>query len=202
MKRRPAVHIRAIATATLLFLAATGPIASAQEAPLVAPASTAPATVEEAPAVPRSFRGIELGMSMDEVQAALAADGIFVYRGAPDVSLLPRPDESLIEVAGMSFVRRAFFQFYEGKLFVMIFALNEKEMDHYSVFTSLSTKYGKPDSLSPSESVWVDEATRMSVERPLAVKYIDMAVFDELKAKGQAQKSYEEILRADFLGGF
>jgi len=196
------VHIRVIATATLLYLAVTGAIASAQEAPLVAPASTAPVTEEEAPAVPRSFRDIELGMSMEEVQAALAADGIFVYRGAPDVSLLPRPDESLIEVAGMSFVRRAFFQFYEGKLFVMIFALNEKEMDHYSVFTSLSTKYGKPDSLSPSESVWVDEATRMSVERPLAVKYIDMAVFDELKAKGQAQKSYEEILRADFLGGF
>ena len=202
MKRRPTVHIRAIATATLLFLSATGPIASAQEASSAAPATTAPATEEEAPAVPRSFRDIELGMSMDEVQAALAADGIFVYRGAPDVSLLPRPDESLIEVAGMSFVRRAFFQFYEGKLFVMIFALNEKEMDHYSVFTSLSTKYGKPDSLSPSESVWVDGATRMSVERPLAVKYIDMAVFDALKAKGQAQESYEQILRADFLGGF
>lgn len=199
MKRRRAVHIRVIATATLLYLAATGAIASAQEAPSAAEAAV---SAEESRTVPRSFRDIELGMSMEEVQAALAADGIFVYRGAPDVSLLPRPDESLIEVAGMSFVRRAFFQFYEGKLFVMIFALNEKEMDHYSVFTSLSTKYGKPDSLSPSESVWVDEATRMSVERPLAVKYIDMAVFDALKAKGQAQKSYEEILRADFLGGF
>ncbi len=199
MKRRRAVHIRVIATATLLYLAATGAIASAQEAPR---ATEAAASAEGSRTVPRSFRDIELGMSMEEVQAALAADGIFVYRGAPDVSLLPRPDESLIEVAGMSFVRRAFFQFYEGKLFVMIFALNEKEMDHYSVFTSLSTKYGKPDSLSPSESVWVDEATRMSVERPLAVKYIDMAVFDALKAKGQAQKSYEEILRADFLGGF
>lgn len=205
MKRRRAVHIRVIATATLLFLAATGAIASAQEAPQAAPAapaSTTPVTADEDQAVPRSFRDIELGMSMDEVKAVLASDGIFVYRGEPDVSLLPRPDESLIEVSGLSFVRRAFFQFYEGKLFVMIFALNEKEMDHYSVFTSLSTKYGKPDSLSPSESVWVDDATRMSVERPLAVKYIDMAVFDALKAKGQAQKSYEEILRADFLGGF
>jgi len=205
MKRRRSVQIRAIATATLLFLAATGAILSAQEAPQaapVAPAEATPATADEAQAVPRSFRDIELGMSMDEVKAVLASDGIFVYRGEPDVSLLPRPDESLIEVSGLSFVRRAFFQFYEGKLFVMIFALNEKEMDHYSVFTSLSAKYGKPDSLSPSESVWMDDATRMSVERPLAVKYIDMAVFDALKAEGQAQKSYEEILRADFLGGF
>ena len=153
-------------------------------------------------AVPRSFRGIELGMSMDEVKAALAADGLFAYRGDPDVSLLPRPDESLIEVAGVSFVRRAFFQFYEGRLFVMIMALNEREMDHYSVFTTLAGKYGKPDSLSPSESVWEDGATRLSVERPLAVKYIDLAVFNELKAAGSAVRSYEEILRSEFLGGF
>lgn len=154
------------------------------------------------PAVPRAFRGIELGMTMDEVKAILASDGLFAYRGDPDVSLLPRPDESLIEVSGVSFVRRAFFQFYEGELFVMILSLNEGEMDHYSVFTTLSGKYGKPDSLSPSESVWEDGVTRLSVERPLAVKYIDLAVFDALKAAGSAERSYEEILRSDFLGGF
>jgi len=164
---------------------------------MAAPATTAPSDV-----VPRAFRGIELGMAMDEVKALLTADGIFNYRGEPDVSLLPRPNESLIEVSGLSYIKRAFFQFYEGKLFVMIFALNEKEMDHYSVFTSLSAKYGKPDSLSPSESVWSDASTRMSVERPLAVKYIDLAVFDALKAAGAAQQSYEEILRTEFLGGF
>jgi len=152
--------------------------------------------------VPRSFRNIELGMSMDEVKAILSTDGLFSYRGDVDVSLLPRPDESLIEVSSLSFVRRAFFQFYSGKLFVMIFLLNEKEIDHYSVFTSLSDKYGKPDSLSPSESVWSDTATRLSVERPLAVKYIDMAVFDALKAAGAAEVSMEELLRSDFLGGF
>jgi len=169
---------------------------AATSAPAADPASSA------AVAVPRSFRSIELGMSMDEVKAILSSDGIFSYRGDPDVSLLPRPNESLIEVAGLSFVRRAFFQFYEGKLFVMIFALNERQMDHYSVFTSLSSKYGKPGSLSPSESVWEDGTTRMSVERPLAVKYIDLAVFDALKAAGTAESSYEEILRSEFLGGF
>lgn len=152
--------------------------------------------------VPRSFRGIELGMSMEEVKNLLLKDGLFNYRGDPDVSLLPRPNETLIEVSGLSFVRRAFFQFYEQKLFVMILSLNEKEMDHYSVFTSLSAKYGKPDSLSPSESVWADAATRMSVERPLAVKYIDMAVFEALRVAGTAQQSYEEVLRKEFLGEF
>ena len=182
------------------------PSPASAAAPASAPAAGAPASSfavsPDDMAVPRSFRGIELGMSMDEVKSILSSDGMFSYRGAPDVSLLPRPDESLIEVSGLSYVRRAFFQFYEGKLFVMIYALNEKEMDHYSVFTSLSIKYGKPDSLSPSESVWTDGVTRMSVERPLAVKYIDLAVFDALKAAGSAQQSYEEILRTEFLGSF
>lgn len=191
---------RATLFVALLALTAAGGAASAQDA-IAGPAAAMAAPAGET-AVPRSFRGIELGMSMDEVKAALASDGLFAYRGDPDVSLLPRPDESLIEVSGVSFVRRAFFQFYGGKLFVMIFALNEREMDHYSVFTTLSAKYGKPDALSPSESVWEDGATRLSVERPLAVKYIDLATFNELKAAGSAERSYEEILRSDFLGGF
>jgi hypothetical protein len=152
--------------------------------------------------VPRAFRGIELGMEMAEVKKILAADGMFSYRGDVDVSLLPRPDESLIEVSGLSYIRRAFFQFHQDKLFVMILAINEKELDHYSIFTTLSAKYGKPTSLSPSESVWLDGATRLSVEKPLAVKYIDIAIFDAIKAGGAASRSHEEILRTQFLGGF
>ncbi len=192
--RQPAV----IVLLSVLLLALPFSLLAQELAPVAAAATGA----TEARVVPRAFRNIELGMEMDEVKALLAADGVFAYRGDPDVSLLPRPNESLIEVSGISYVRRAFFQFYEGKLFVMIFALNEKEMDHYSVFTSLSIKYGKPDSLSPSESVWADDATRLSVERPLAVKYIDLAVFNALKTAGTAQQSYEELLRTEFLGGF
>ncbi len=180
----------------------SSPDTSTSAAPqgMTLPASTGSGPASDA--VPTSFRGISLGMPMDEVKAALANDGLFSYRGDIDVSLLPRPEESLIEVSGMSFVRRAFFQFYQGKLFVMIFVMNEKEMDHYSLFTSLSTKYGKPDTLSPGESVWMDGATRLSLERPLAVKYIDVMVFDSLKAAGASQESYAEVLRSEFLGGF
>lgn len=192
-------------TLTLICLSlslAAGAAAAQDSSPAATTLSGDPSAspVESPIAVPRAYRGIELGMSMEAVKAALAADGLFAYRGDPDVSLLPRPSETLIEVAGTSFIRRAFFQFYEDRLFVMILSLNEREIDHYSVFTSLSGKYGKPRVLSPSESVWLDEATRLAVERPLAIKYIDLAVFDELKAAGEAVRSYEDLLRAEFLG--
>jgi len=165
-------------------------------------ASGTPGSPEEPGVVPRSFRSISLGMSMEEVKGVLKADGLFAYRGEPDVSLLPRPNESLIEVAGLSYVRRAFFQFHEDRLFVMIFSINESRMDHYSVFTSISAKYGKPMSLSPAESIWEDGMTRLSVERPLAVKYIDLGIFNMLKEAGRAEQSWEELLRSEFLDGF
>ncbi len=178
-----------------------------QAVPAAKPAEPSPGTPPtvlppDETGIPRGFRGIELGMGLEEVQKLLTGDGMFVYRGEPDVSLLPRPNETLIEVAGISYVKRAFFQFYEGKLFVMIFAMNEKKIDHYSIFTEMSKKYGKPDSLTPSESIWLDAASRVSIERPLAVKYIDLETFNKLKEAGQAEQSYEEVLRSEFLNGF
>ncbi len=194
---RPAA---AIALALALAALSARP-ASAQDGATAAPAAGT-ATAAPATAVPREFRGIALGMGLDEVKALLDADGLFDWRGEPDVSLLPRPNETVIEVSGSGFVKRAFFQFHEGKLFVMIYLMNEDRIDHYSIFTSVSARYGKPAYLSPSESVWYDDATRMSIERPLAVKYVDRATFDALKAAGELEESWEDILRADFLDDF
>ena len=196
----PYTPIRSIAI-RLFFLSVCLNTALAQG--LFLPVSSDPMDMpEEKPGIPRSFRNISLGMSMEAVKEVLQADGLFAYRGEPDVSLLPRTNESLIEVTGLAYIRRGFFQFHEDRLFVMIFAINESKMDHYSVFTSISSKYGKPQSLSPAESIWDDGTTRLSVERPLAVKYIDLGIFNSLREAGRAEQSWEELLRDEFLDGF
>lgn len=180
-------------------------MASAQSQPFGATSplqATDASSSVEASKLPRAFRGLELGMSMEEVKEALKSDSLFSYRGDPDVSLLPRPDESLIEVGGTSFIKRAFFQFYKDRLFIMIFAMNEKEIDHYSVFTTLSRKYGKPQLISPQESQWNDSISRVSIERPLTVKYMDMATFDMLKSAKEELRAIEDILRSSFLDEF
>ena len=84
----------------------------------------------------------------------------------------------------------------------MIFAINENKMDHYSVFTSLSGKYGKPASLSPSESVWADGVTQPVGRAAAGGKVHRSATFDAIKAAGAAEVSMEELLRADFLDSF
>jgi hypothetical protein len=156
----------------------------------------------EPPPPPRSFRDLRLGMGLEDLKAALQADGLFRFRGDRDVSFLPSQEQSLIETTGYNYIRRAFFQLREGELFIMAFSLDNRMVDHYSVYTSFVEKYGEPQSLNPREAVWEDEDTRVAIERPLTVKYIDKRVFNDIVAKSKADESWELILREEFLGEF
>lgn len=140
-------------------------------------------------------------MDRDSAIAALKKDSLFNYRGPEDLSLLPSPNQSLIEVTGLSFVKRAFFQFYEGKLWTMILELNPDKVDHYSIYTSLVVKYGEPALLDPKESRWEDKSTRMALERPLTLRYMDMVVYAKISAGESAKVSTQELDRQGFLGG-
>jgi hypothetical protein len=157
---------------------------------------------EETASLTRSFRELALGMSLDELKNALSQDSLFHYRGDRDVSFLPIQEQTLIETTGFSFIRRAFFQLEEGMLFIMSFTLDPSLIDHYSVFTQFVEKYGEPNSLNPRQAVWENDVSRISLERPLTVKYIDKIVFDELIEQSNAEESYELELRRDFLNDF
>jgi hypothetical protein len=141
-------------------------------------------------------------MSLDELKEALAADGLFAFRGDRDVSFLPVKEENLVETTGLSFIRRAFFQLRDGRVFIMAFSLDPDMVDHYSVFMALREKYGDPGSLNPAQAVWENGQTRVSVERPLTVKYIDMEVFSRIVDESNAEESSRVFLRQRFLDEF
>jgi len=84
----------------------------------------------------------------------------------------------------------------------MSFSLNARLVDHYSVYTSLVRRYGEPLSLNPHEAVWESEETRLSLERPLTVKYLDKTVFDNLLEESRLRENQGLILREEFLRGF
>jgi hypothetical protein len=153
-------------------------------------------------APPSSFRTVALGMTVEQVKEALGKDALYRYRGDPDVSFLPLSGERLIECEGSSYLRRAYFQFAEGRLYVMILVLDQQKLDHYSLFTAFSAKYGEPASFSPVEAVWQSEGVRFSLERPLTVKYIDRRVFAEQLARGAAQEDLERLSRERFIEQF
>ena len=153
-------------------------------------------------ALPRAYRGLSLGMSLDALKDALAQDELFRFRGDRDVSFLPAREQNLVETTGFSFIKRAFFQLRSGAVFVMAFTMNTTLVDYYSVFTAFVRKYGEPAFLDPKQAVWETADTRIAVERPLTVKYIDMRVFNELREQAGVEKSKEAEIREDFLHGF
>jgi hypothetical protein len=153
--------------------------------------------------LPRSFRRIFLGMGLEGLKIVLREDQIFYFREDRDVSLIPSsPDQTLVETQGMSFIHRAFFQLRTGEIFIMSFILDPHLVDHYSVFSTFVKRYGPPSSLSPKEAVWETEQTRISIERPLTVKYIDKPSFNAMVTGSSADNSRELLNRTEFLDGF
>jgi hypothetical protein len=157
---------------------------------------------DEKKPLPRQFREISLGMGLDSLKDALLKDKLFNFRGDRDVSFLPAREESLVETTGSSFVRRAFFQLRDGILFIMAFTLDTVLMDHYSMFTNLVEKYGQPSYLDPKEAVWETEDTRITLERPLTIKYIDKKVLDDIISESALIQSRRVRERQEFLDEF
>jgi len=152
--------------------------------------------------LPRQFRQLSLGMSLDELKTNLLRDSLFHFRGDRDVSFLPQREQSLVETTGSSFIRRAFFQLRDGEVYIMAFSLNTEIIDHYSVFTQFVERYGQPSYLDPRMAVWETEETRVAIERPLTVKYIDRTVFNDILNESGLIESGHVRLRQDFLNEF
>jgi hypothetical protein len=150
----------------------------------------------------KSFRGIQIGMPIEQVKDLLKKDSYFNYRGDPDVYFLPAREQTLIECSGNSFIKRAYFQFVDRKLFAMILDLYEDKVDFYTLLSSFQEKYGPYVSFTPLAVTWEKNNVRLSLEKPLTVKYIDIAVFNRLKEAGIAGHTEEEKVLKDFLEEF
>jgi hypothetical protein len=153
-------------------------------------------------ALPVQFRAFSLGMSLDDLKNELQQDPYFTFRGDRDVSFLPLKEQNLVESGGLNFIKRSFFQLKDEKVFIMAFSLNVEKIDHYSVYTAFVKKYGEPRSLNPREAVWESDAVRISIERPLTVKYIEKKIFDGIVNSEQAVGKINMELREGFLNDF
>ncbi|MDR2660411.1 MAG: hypothetical protein LBC27_10600 [Spirochaetaceae bacterium] len=187
--------------AIVLFLAYSAVSAAAQDDEGLA-IETAPPDSAASAQLPRSFRGLSLGMGLEELKAALKSDTAFVFRGDRDVSFLPNSNQNLVDSAGSDFIKRAFFQIKDDVVFVMTFELNTEKIDHYSVFTAFSNKYGGPLLIDPKQSEWEDGETRVYIERPLTVKYIDKNIFDSVVAESKLSESSAVLQRQEFINDF
>jgi len=150
----------------------------------------------------KAFRGFEIGMGLETVKDLLKKDPYFNYRGDPDVYFLPGKEQLLIECSGNMFVQRAYFQFVDKKLFTLIMDLDVNKIDFSSLLTTIQAKYGLYKTFAPQVVVWELGGVRLALEKPLTIKYIDIAVFNRLKDAGSAVESSESQTLKDFLKEF
>ena len=168
---------------------------------VLALASLAPCLSAQAVLNP-GFDVFRLGMNLTDLKAALKDNSFFLYSGEPDVTILSRPNTNLIDVPGLTFFSRGIFQVVDGKLYSITLELNPEQLDYYGMYTTLVKKYGDPTALDPSSARWESAAVRLSLEKPLTVKYIDMPVFQRLQKEGRAQEALQSITRDKFLENF
>jgi hypothetical protein len=200
-RTRAANRGRAIVILVCQLLAAG--MAAAQSAeplpePAAKPATAAPGL--SAASVLGGFHSIRLGMTVEQVKTELVKESLFLFRGDRDVSLVPQTQEILIEVPGRTFVERGYFQFHDGKLLVMILVLAREEVSYFEVYRELSSRYGEATSLDPSSAVWELGGMRLSLEKPVVLKYLDRATFEALRDSSRAGRDYELLTRQQFLG--
>ena len=157
---------------------------------------------ESGKSIPRAYRGISLGMNPDAVKNLLLQDSWFDYRGEADVSLLERPRASLIDAGGSLFITRGLFQFEEEALSAIMLELNPETIDWFTVYTTLEGRYGTPVDLNPSKAWWEDGNTRLALERPLTVKYLDLGVFEAARTAESDRIAWREQARKEFLDEF
>lgn len=171
-------------------------MASAQSAePFPAPVPSATATAGKL----QGFRGIHVGMTLEQVKAELQRESLFLYRGDRDVSIVPATGQPLIEVEGRAYVERGYFQFHENRLLVLIVTLARELVSYYEVYSALTASHGPATTLDPSAAVWVLDGLRLSLEKPVTLKYVDIATFEALATSGRSGTDYELMTRQAFL---
>ncbi len=152
-----------------------------------------------AEALPSGFMNIALGMDIESVKKELSSNSWFDYRGDPDVSMLMESEQQLIESDGFSYIRKGYFQFSNGRLFIITLVLDNERLDFYTMHQVLEKKYGKAVRIDPKGAYWEDEGINLYLEKPLSVKYMDKKILDEITSGRKVMEETGSRIKGDFL---
>lgn len=158
--------------------------------------------VEAQEPLQRGFRAIQLGISQDQAGELLIEDPSFLYRGQPDVSIALTRNEPVIDTRGAGFVSRGLLQFTDDRLYILTLYLNQQQLDYFVMYEQLRERYGEPQELDPQRSLWDDGRTRIELERPLTIRYIDLDVFEQRRQERRTLRATQAVTREEFLQNF
>jgi hypothetical protein len=100
--------------------------------------------------LPRSFGSMVLGISLEQAKEDLQTDSLFSYRGDPDISFSPVDSQPIIRADGLAYLDAGIFQFHEDALYSITLQIDPEQLDYFTMYSTLTAKYGDPDYLDPS----------------------------------------------------
>lgn len=150
-------------------------------------------------AISNGFEVFKMGMNRKTVQDKLYQSKLFYYQGEPEVTMTKNPAETLLNCQGRGIVKKGTFHFYKGRLFVITLILNPEEIDYYTLFTRFTKRFGDPKKMSPKSALWENKKTRLGLEKPLAIRFVDAEIFDSMEKKGKIKENVKVKTREDFL---
>lgn len=186
-----------IATTTLLVILLTLPALGTLQGQDAGTNQTIPENL-----LLRGFDSIRLGMVYDDALSALETSSYIHFRGPRDVSLRPLGDDPIISAPGQAFLQEVVLQFSEGVLFSISLVVDPQEFDYGTFYRIFNQRYGNPHDLNPRRAVWQDEQTRISIEKPLTVQFLDLGAFRRMQEDSMIQDSAERFSKTLFLDEF
>lgn len=153
--------------------------------------------------LPLGFDEITFGMTVDEVKKLLKESRNFNFREA-EVTFTPDREKKVLESDGLSFLDRGIFQFRDESLYIIILHIDAGKIGYFTMYQTLTEKYGNPDRLSPGNSEWESEDVIMTLEKsdPVTLKYVYRPVYLEILDESGVEESLEELSRSLFLDQF
>lgn len=189
------------------FWQAESEVAAVGNSPNTRASAVAPAVKEsdtagkESDSAPWGFGELHLGMSAAEVKTVLSQSKDFSYRHFTE-SMLPYTELPVFECKGSRFIDRAVFQFYEEKLYSMTVFFDRRKLDYYTLFTTLTQRYGAHSELNPRRVVWESDGYRLTLTKPLTLSFLDAVVHNELLNQSEIRKDEETVSKQQFLQQF
>ncbi len=137
---------------------------------------------QQGPALTRGYRGIKLGMKLDNVRKILKKDRLLEIDIRTDFGDLDEEPYHILKARNVPYITSVYYQFGTTKsikqqLFAIIIHFNKEYNDFFRLFEKMKKKYGKPNMFTPNMATWHNKTTKIILNSPATVKYIDIQLY-------------------------
>ena len=151
------------------------------------------------PSIPKGYRSIKLNMNKEQVISQLKKESIFDTSDQEKLTFRNEPDKEILKTNGVNFIKMAYFHFHNNVLYQITLDIDQNKLSYNDILMTLQNKYGKPINFSPGTADWENDAVKLSLQRPVMIKYYSIKIIKEILDETKEPLNFYKISREKFL---